>query len=102
MKIKKGDNIVILVGKEKGKKGLVRVAMPKAGQLILEKLNMRKKAVKRTEAHAGGIIDFEAAINVSKIALLCPLCGKATRVGYSVGKDGKKARACKKCQGTFK
>ncbi len=97
MNIKKDDKVVVLSGKDKGKQGKVLVAEPKAGKVIVEGVNVatkHKKPVKQGED--GGIIKVETPIYASKVQLVCPKCGKSTRVGHKVT-DGKKVRICKKC-----
>ena len=97
MNIKKDDKIVVLSGKDKGKQGKVLVAEPKAGKVIVEGVNVATKHKKpQKQGEDGGIIKVETPIYVSKVQLVCPKCGKATRVGYKVTGD-KKVRVCKKC-----
>ena len=98
MKLKKGDNVVVLSGNDKGKKGEVLEVVPKANKVIVKGVNVRKKHVKpRKQGDQGGIIETEIAIDSSKVNVVCPKCGKTTRVGYMV-KDDKKVRICKKCE----
>ena len=97
MKLKKGDNVIVLSGNDKGKTGEVLEIMPKAEKVIVKGVNIRKKHVKASPKGEGGIIPTEFPIHVSKLSLVCPKCGKATRVGYKV-EDGKKIRICKKCE----
>lgn len=97
MKIKKGDNIIITTGKDKGKKGKVFQSFPKKNKISVEGLNLRKKHVKpKREGEKGQIIEFPAAMNVSNVKLVCPKCGKGVRVGYKITGE-KKVRICKKC-----
>ena len=97
MKIKKDDKVVVLSGKDKGKQGKVIVADPKGMKVIVEGVNVATKHQKpRRQGENGGIIKVETPIYVSKVQLVCPKCGKATRVGHQI-KDGKKVRVCKKC-----
>ncbi len=97
MKIKKDDKVVVLAGKDKGKQGKVLVADPKGGKVVVEGVNVATKHRKpRKQGDEGGIIKVETPIYVSKVQLVCPKCGKATRVGFKV-EDGKKSRICKKC-----
>ncbi|MDR2361087.1 MAG: 50S ribosomal protein L24 [Oscillospiraceae bacterium] len=98
MKLKQGDNIVVLSGKDKGKRGEILVAMPKSGKLIVSGVNVATKHQKpRSAQEQGGIIETETPIYVCKVQLICPKCGKATRVGYKIMDDGSKARVCKHC-----
>ena len=97
MNIKKDDKVVVLSGKDKGKQGEVLVAEPKAGKVIVKGVNVATKHQKpRQQGQEGGIIKVETPIYVSKVQLVCPKCGKATRVAHKIT-DGKKTRVCKKC-----
>lgn len=95
--VKTGDTVVVLSGKDKGKKGTVMAVSPKEGKVIVEKVNMVSKHVKpRKMGEAGGIIKAEGAMYSSKVQLVCPHCKKPTRIGHKI-QDGKKDRTCKKC-----
>ncbi len=97
MNIKKDDKVVVLSGKDKGKQGKVLVVNPKAGKVIVEGVNVATKHQKaRQQGQEGGIIKVETPIYASKVQLVCPKCGKNTRVGHKIA-DGKKTRVCKKC-----
>ena len=97
MKIKKGDTIIVTLGKDKGKKGKVEQVLPGVSAVIVAGINVYKRHMKRRDdKHPGGIIDIVKPIAVAKIALVCPSCGKPTRVGYLVSKTDK-MRICKKC-----
>ncbi len=97
LKIKKGDRVRVLSGKDKGKEGEVMRAMPQAGKVIVDGVNVAKKHQKATRATMqGGIIDKDMPIPVSRVALVCPSCGP-TRVGYRFTPDGQKVRICRKC-----
>ena len=97
MNIKKDDKVIVLSGKDKGKQGEVMVADPKAGKVIVKGVNVATKHQKpRQQGQEGGIIKVETPIYVSKVQLVCPKCGKATRVAHKIS-DGKKTRVCKKC-----
>ena len=97
MNIKKDDKVVVLSGKDKGKQGKVIKADPKAMKVIVEGVNVATKHQKpRKQGEEGGIIKVETPIYASKVQLVCPKCGKATRVGHKIA-DGKKVRICKKC-----
>ncbi len=97
LKIKKGDRVRVLSGKDKGKEGEVMRAMPQDGKVIVDGVNRAKKHQKATRATMqGGIIDKDMPIPVSRVALLCPSCGP-TRVGYRFTPDGQKVRICRKC-----
>ena len=97
MKIKKGDNVQVLSGNDKGKTGEVLEVIPKLNKVIVKGVNIRKKHVKaRKQGEESGIISVECAIPAAKVNVVCPKCGKATKVGYKIEKD-KKVRVCKKC-----
>ena len=97
MNIKKDDKVVVLSGKDKGKQGEVLVADPKAGKVIVKGVNVATKHQKpQKQGQEGGIIKVETPIYASKVMLVCPKCGKATRVAHKIT-DGKKSRVCKKC-----
>ena len=96
MKIKKGDNVVVLSGKDKGKTGVVETAMPREGKVVVPGVNTAKRHRKaRSATEAGGIIEIDKPIDVSNVAVISPKDGKATRVGYKLV-DGKKVRICKR------
>ena len=102
MNVKKGDKVQVLSGKDKGAQGEVLKAFPAEGKVIVEGVAMVKKHQKPNAANQqGGIIDREAKIDVSNVMLVCPTCGKATRVGHATDADGKKVRVCKKCGAQF-
>lgn len=101
MKVKKGDNVAVIAGKDKGKTGKVMRTMKKRNAVVVEKVNVKKRHVKKTTSRAGEIIQFEAPIDASNVKVICPQCKKATRVGYTIPKDGKKRRMCKKCNETM-
>ena len=101
MNVKKGDQVEVLSGKDKGKRGEVLVALPSEGKVVVRGVAVVKKAQRPTQANQqGGIVEKEVAIDVSNVALVCPTCGKATRVGHAE-EDGKKVRVCKKCGAKF-
>ena len=102
MKIKKGDNVEVLSGNDKGKKGEVLEVLSKEGKVVVKGVNVRKKHVKaKRQGDESGIIPVECAIPVSKVNVVCPKCGKTTKVGYGMEKD-KKIRICKKCGAKLK
>jgi large subunit ribosomal protein L24 len=93
MKIKKGDRVRVLSGKDRGKEGTVMRAMPAEGKVIVDGVNIAKKHQKPTRAtQQGGIIDKDMPIDVSNVAIIDPTDGKPTRVGYRVAADGTKTR----------
>jgi large subunit ribosomal protein L24 len=98
MKIKKGDQVLIIKGKDRGKIGKVMKALPKENRIVIEGLNLVKKHIKpRREGEKGKIIEVPRPISVANIKLICPKCGKATKVGYKF-EGQEKYRYCKKCQ----
>lgn len=100
MNIKKGDKVLILKGRDKGKSGKVLKVSTIQGKIIVEGLNIVKKNVKaKKQGEKGQIISTSAPMTVSKVMLICSTCGKSTRVGYRTTGD-KKERICKKCQAT--
>ncbi len=102
MRIKKGDNVQVLSGNDKGKTGEVLEVNPKTDKIIVKDVNIRKKHVKaRKQGEESGILSVECAIPSSKVNVVCSKCGKATKVGYSMEKD-KKVRICKKCGAKLK
>ena len=106
MNIKKGDKVKILTGKDSGKSGKVLQSFPSEGRVSVEGLNILIKHLRpQKKGEKGQRIEFPGLINVSNVILLCPKCGKETRVAYKLvkGEDGKnkKFRVCKKCQETL-
>ena len=98
MSIKKGDTVVVLSGKDKGKQGKVLEAMPESRKVIVEKVNVATRHTKpRKQGEQGGIVKKEAPIYACKVMRVCPKCNKPTRPASKVGKDGKRVRVCKKC-----
>ncbi len=100
-RIKKGDNIQILAGKDRGKQAIVERVLMKEGKAFLPNLNLSKRHVKKYRDIEGGIIEIPKPINISNIALVCPSCKKITRVGVKIEKDIK-MRICKKCNKEIK
>lgn len=101
-KIRKGDTVIVLTGKEKdkGERGEVIRVLPKKGRVVVQKLNLRKKHQRAVQTQGRqlnpGIIEFEAPMSVSNVMLICPKCGKPARVGFSRADDGSH-RVCKNC-----
>ena len=90
MKVKKGDTVQVLSGNDKGKKGEVLEVIPKDSKVVVKGVNVRKKHIKpRKQGDEGGIISVECAINSSKVNVVCPKCGKSTRVEYKIENDKK-------------
>ena len=102
MKIRKGDTVQILSGNDKGKTGEVLETIPKTSRIIVKGINIRKKHIKpKKQGEEGGIVPVECSIHSSKANVVCPKCGKATRIAMKV-EDGKKVRICKKCGAIIK
>ena len=98
MKIKKGDNVIMLSGKDRGKTGKVASVDNKENKIIVEGLNMIKKAIRaRNQRQKGQLVSKERFIAVSSVALVCKSCGKPTRIGYRLNGENK-TRICKKCE----
>ena len=100
MNVRSGDTVEILVGdsENRGKRGRVTVVDPKTGRVVVENLNLVTKHKKpRSAQEQGGKVEQPRAIDVSNVAVVCPKCGKATRVAHVLGEHGKYLRACKKC-----
>ena len=99
MKLKKGDKVRVLSGKDKGKEGQVMRVFPKTNRVIVEGVNVAKRHQKATRATMqGGIIDKDMPMHASSVAIVCPTDG-ATRIGYRVDDQGNKTRVCRKCGG---
>ena len=100
--IKKNDQVIVISGNEKGKKGKVLSVDHEKGRVLVEGVNMATKHKKpRRQGETGGIIQQEAALDMSNVMHICKKCGKPTRIGYTVLKDGSKVRVCKKCNENF-
>lgn len=104
MNIKKGDNVIMLSGKDRGKKGKVLFVFPNEQKVVVESLNTIKRHLRpRKEGQKGQIVSKERPVSASAVMLICPRCGKPTRVGHKVealaGQAKSKARVCKKCGG---
>lgn len=99
LQIKKNDSILVISGKEKGKRGRVLSVSPSKDSLLVEKINMIKRHMKPSRKYAqGGIIEKEAPVHISNVMLICPKCNKPTRIGGMSLQSGKKVRVCKKCR----
>lgn len=103
MRLKKNDNVIMLQGKDRGKRGKLLFVLPESGKVAVEGLNMIKKHQRaKKQGQKGQVVHKERAINVSNVQIICPRCGKPTRIGYQIntdaGKGGVKVRICKKCK----
>ncbi len=100
-KIKKGDMVEVITGRDKGRRGEVVRVLPKKARVVVQGVNRRKRHRKSYQAGGrtleGGIIEFEAPIHISNVMLICPKCGQRTRVGIRRDEDGTRHRVCKKC-----
>jgi len=98
MKIRKNDTVLVITGKDKGKKGKVRFAYPKKERVLVEGINFIKRHMRATgRVRQAGIIEREAPINVSNVMLLCSKCNHPTRVGFHTLEDGRRVRICRSC-----
>ena len=96
--IRRNDEVIVITGKDKGKRGKVLSMLTKRDRAVVEKVNMIKRHMKPTQKMPnGGILEKEASIHVSNLMIFCSKCGKGVRVSAKVSKDGKKQRMCKKC-----
>jgi large subunit ribosomal protein L24 len=99
MKIRKNDTVILIAGKDRGKKGKVRRAFPNEGKVVVEGLNMIKRHSRAGRAaRQAGIIELEAPIHVSNVMLLCGKCGNPTRVSFLFLADGRRVRICNSCR----
>lgn len=98
-KIRSGDEVEVISGRNKGQRGTVRVNMIKDDRVVVEGVNLVIKHIKRGRARQAGRVEVEAPLPVSKVMLVCPNCGRPTRVGIREGSNGKNERYCKKCDG---
>ncbi len=99
-RIKKGDTVEVIAGKDIGQRGEVISVLPKVNRVVVEKVNIVKKHQKQQQTRSGvrqGIVQFEAPIDLSNVMLVCKACDQRTRVGFRVDEEGKKVRVCKKC-----
>ncbi len=95
-KIRKGDQVVVLTGKDKGRTGEIIQMMPKEGRALVRGINLVKRHTRQSQTSEGGIITKEAPIQVSNLSLVDPKDGKATRVGFKIMDDGRKVRVAKR------
>lgn len=96
MKIKKNDTIVVSKGKDRGREGKVTRVFLKLSRVLIEGVNQYKKHIKPTQGRPGDLVTISRPLDISKVALICPKCKQATRVGYRF-QDAKKLRVCRKC-----
>jgi len=98
MKFRQGDEILIIKGKDKGRRGKIEKIFPKDKSVLISGLNIFKKHVKKIGDQKGGIVEIARPLPVASVALICPKCGKNTRIGIKILADGSKVRICKKCK----
>ncbi len=97
LNVRKGDKVKVIAGKDKGKEGKILATLPHAERVIVERINMVKKATRPTQKNPkGGILEIEAPLHVSNVMIVCPSCSQASRVGRK-RVDGVRIRTCKKC-----
>jgi large subunit ribosomal protein L24 len=107
LKIKKGDSVQVIAGKDSGKRGTVQRVLPSEGRVVVEKLNMVKRHTKPRPAPRasgsqsvipGGVLEREAPLHISNVQVICPACGKPSRIGFRVNEEGNKVRVCRNCE----
>ena len=100
-RICKGDVVVVIAGRDRGKSGKVLSVDPAVGKVVVEKLNMIKRHTKPNPSKQvkGGIVEREASLHASNVQLVCPECGKITRIGHRILGYGRNVRICRKCEG---
>lgn len=98
MKLKKGDTIIVTIGKDRGKKGKIDKIFTQKGSVLVSNINLYKRHLKaRGEGKPGGIVEISKPLTISKVALVCPKCNQITRVGFKVT-NNEKIRICRKCK----
>ncbi len=101
MKIKRNDNVLVIAGKDKGKTGVVERVFPAEEKVVVKGVALAKKHIKKSQKNPqGGIIDINKKVESSNIMILCPSCGKPTKIAYKIT-DKAKMRVCKKCNGSL-
>ena len=98
MKIRKNDTVMVMAGKDKGKKGKVRFAYPRKETIVVEGINFVKRHARaKGQARQAGIIELEAPLSVAKVMFVCNKCNKPSRVGFRLLQDGRRVRVCRNC-----
>jgi large subunit ribosomal protein L24 len=99
--IRKNDNVLVIAGKDRGKRGRVLRMTPDKNRLVVEGVNIMKRHTKANPQKniKGGLVEREAPLHASNVQLVCPECGKPTRIGKKILEDGRKVRVCRKCEG---
>ena len=98
MKLRIGDEILVEKGKDKGRRGKVERVFPSNDRVLVAGVNIYKKHQKPVYGKSGGEIEITRPLPIGSVTLVCPHCGKSTRVGFEILKDGTKVRICKKCE----
>lgn len=98
MKLHIGDEIIVTAGKDKGRRGKIDRIIPAKDRVLIQGVNVYKKAKKGFAGNPGGMIEFSRPLPTASVSLICPKCGKQTRIGWEIDKRGEKARICKKCK----
>jgi large subunit ribosomal protein L24 len=99
--VRRNDNVLVTTGKDRGKRGRVLKVLPEKNRLVVEGVNMVKRHTKPNPGRQiqGGVVEREAPLHASNVQLVCPECGKPTRIGRRILGDGRKVRICRKCEG---
>jgi large subunit ribosomal protein L24 len=99
--VRKNDNVLVITGKHRGRRGRVLKVLPDKNRLVVEGVNVIKRHTKPNPNRniKGGIVEREAPVHASNVQLVCPECGAQTRIGHKVLGDGRKVRICRKCEG---
>ncbi len=96
-RIRSGDEVVVITGRDKGARGNITRILPEKGKVIVAKLNMIKRHTKATQNSSGGIVEREAPLEISNVQFVCPKCDTGVRLGVKTLEDGRKVRTCRKC-----
>ena len=99
--VRKNDNVLVMTGKDRGKRGRVLKVLPEKNRVVVEGVNVIKRHTKPNPQRQikGGVVEREAPLHASNVQLVCPECGKPTRIGRKILGDGRKVRICRKCEG---
>ena len=99
--VRKNDNVVVITGKDRGKRGRVLKVLPAKNRVVVEGVNIIKRHTKPNPGKQikGGVVEREAPLHASNVQVVCPECGAATRIGHKILGDGRKVRICRKCEG---
>ncbi|MFQ5860078.1 MAG: 50S ribosomal protein L24 [Dehalococcoidia bacterium] len=97
--IRKGDTVIVLAGKDGGKRGVVQRVLPAEQRVVVEGVNLAKRHRKpNPRVRQAGIVEFEAPVHLSNVQLVCPKCNQPTRIGHPILQDGRRVRACQRCK----